>query len=97
MPFDPIIGDAGTASEVAIDWILTGPPNVDPGTVAAATAVAGTPGYYTPSGANAPANLAGLTGVTASPATAWAVGQYVITADMTANHWTGTAWAAGKA
>jgi hypothetical protein len=44
-----------------------------------------------------PANLAALSGITASPATAWATGQYVITADLLANHWTGTAWAAGKA
>ena len=44
-----------------------------------------------------PANLAALTsgGVVASPATAWTSGQYVITADMLAANWTGTAWAAG--
>lgn len=90
-------GDAGAASEVVIDWNLTGPPNVDTGAVTATGATAGTPGFYTPSGANVPANLAALGSVTASPATAWTTGQYVITADLTANHWTGTAWAAGKA
>ena len=96
-PFDQIVGDAGATAEVAIDWNLTGPPSVDTGTVAAATATAGAPGYYSPSGAQAPANLAALTGVTASPTAAWATGQYVITGDLLANHWTGSAWAAGKA
>jgi len=96
-PFDLIVGDAGSTAEVAIDWNLTAPPTVDLGTVAATGATAGTPGFYSPSGAQAPANLAALTGVTATPATAWATGQFVITADMLANHWGGAAWAAGKA
>jgi len=96
-PFDQIVGDAGATAEVAIDWNLTGAPSVDTGTVAATTATSGAPGYYSPSGAQAPANLAALTGVTASPTAAWATGQYVITGDLLANHWTGSAWAAGKA
>jgi hypothetical protein len=96
-PFELIVGDAGTAAEVAIDWNLTAPPNIDTGAVAATGATSGAPGYYTPSGANVPANLAALTGITASPSTAWATGQYVITADLLAAHWTSSAWAAGKA
>ena len=96
-PFDLIVGDAGSTAEVAIDWNLTAPPTVDLGAVAATGATAGTPGFYSPSGAQAPANLAALTGVTATPATAWATGQFVITADMLANHWSGAAWATGKA
>jgi hypothetical protein len=96
-PFDLITGDAGAASEVPIDWILTGPPTVDTGSVTATGATAGSPGYFTPSGATTPANLAALTGITASPATAWTTGQYVITADLLANHWSGSAWVAGKA
>ncbi|HEY2302708.1 MAG TPA: hypothetical protein VGH66_12500 [Acidimicrobiales bacterium] len=96
-PFDLIVGDAGTAAEVAIDWNLTGPPTVDNGSVAATGAQAGSPGYFTPSGASVPANLAALTGISAVPATAWATGQYVITADLLANHWSGSAWVAGKA
>jgi hypothetical protein len=91
-----MVGDAGAASECQIDWNLTGPPTIDTGTVAAATAVAGAPGYYTPSGAQIPANLAALATVTASPAATWASGQYVITGDLTANYWNGTAWTAGK-
>jgi hypothetical protein len=96
-PFDYLIGDAGAASTVPIDWNLTSFPTVDTGAVTAVGATAGSPGFYTPSGASTPANLAALTGITATPATAWAVGQYVITADLLANHWSGSAWVAGKA
>jgi hypothetical protein len=97
MPFELLIGDAGAGSEVAIDWNMTQPPSVNTGTVPATGANTGAPGYFTPSGAQTPANLAALTGITASPTTAWVSGNYVITADLLANHWTGTAWAAGKA
>jgi hypothetical protein len=96
-PFTLLGGDAGAASQVQIDWNLTGPPAVDNGAVAATGATAGAPGYFTPSGATSPANLAALTGITATPATAWTPGQYVITADLTAQHWSGSAWVAGKA
>jgi hypothetical protein len=96
-PFELLIGDAGASSEVAIDWNLLAPPNVDNGSVAATGATAGQPGYYSPSGASVPANLAALAGVTATPATAWATGTYVLTADLLGAHWSGTAWAAGKA
>lgn len=95
-PFTFMLGDAGTASECAIDWNLTGPPTIDMGAVAATGAVAGAPGYYTPSGAQIPANLAALASVVANPAATWATGQYVVTADMLANNWNGTAWVAGK-
>jgi len=95
-PFDIITGDAGAASQVQIDWNLTAAPSVDHGAVTATGAVAGTPGYFTPTGATVPANLAALTGITASPATTWASGQYVITADLLANNWNGSAWVAGK-
>jgi hypothetical protein len=96
-PYRYIGGDAGALSEVDIDWVLTGPPSVDTGAVTATGATAGAPGFYTPSGASVPANLAALSGVTATPTAAWATGQYVITADLLANHWSGTAWVAGKA
>jgi hypothetical protein len=91
-------GVAGAASEVNIDWTMTAPPTRNVGTVVPATgATAGTPGTFTPSGATTPANLAGLSGVTASPNTAWATGQWVTTADAQWAHWSGTAWALGKA
>ncbi|HEV7535582.1 MAG TPA: hypothetical protein VGP90_08105, partial [Acidimicrobiia bacterium] len=95
-PFEILGGDAGAASEVNIDWNLTAAPAVDNGAVAATGAVAGTPGYFSPSGAATPANLAGLSGVVANPATNWTPGQYVITADLLAANWNGSAWAAGK-
>jgi hypothetical protein len=96
-PYRYIGGDAGTLSEVDIDWIMTGPPSVDTGAVAATGATAGSPGFFTPSGANPPANLAALTGITATPVAAWAVGQYVRTADQLGSHWSGSAWVAGVA
>jgi hypothetical protein len=96
-PFDIMNGDAGAASQIQIDWNLTAAPAVDHGAVAAVGATAGAPGYYTPSGATTPANLAALTGITASPAAAWTTGQYVITGDFLAAHWSGSAWVAGKA
>jgi hypothetical protein len=96
-PFDYIIGDAGAASTVAIDWNLLAEPDVDNGTIAATSALAGEPGYFLPPGALLPANRQGLTGITANPTTAWAEGQYVITADLLAAHWDGSAWDDGKA
>lgn len=94
-PYTVFGGAAGAASEVDIDWIMTAPPTRTTAGVAATGATAGAPGYFTPSGATTPANLAALTGITASPATAWTTGQYVITADLLAANWTGSAWAAG--
>jgi len=55
------------------------------------------PGSFTPAGAMAPANLAGMTGVAANPATAWPVGTYVRLGDGSTAHWNGTAWVAGVA
>jgi hypothetical protein len=91
------VGDAGTNAEVKIDWAMTSPPSVNTGSVAATGATGGAPGFYTPTGAATPANLAALAGLTASPTTAWPTGQYVITADLLAAYWNGTAWTAGKA
>lgn len=59
-------------------------------------ATAGTPGSLTPAGAVA-ANLAALTGKTASPTTVWTTGQNVVLGDASLAHWNGTAWAAGAA
>jgi hypothetical protein len=60
-------------------------------------AAAGTPGTWTPQGANVPADRAALATVTATPATLWTVGQYVVTFDLAESHWNGTAWAANRA
>lgn len=58
-------------------------------------ATAGKPGNFTPAGCVTPANLAGLTGITASPATAWTIGQSVVTANALNAYWNGTAWTLG--
>jgi HK97 family phage major capsid protein len=68
------------------------------GTEAAATgATAGTPGAWTPPGSRAPADHAAMGGVTASPATAWNGGEYVITGDTNDTYWDGAAWQLGRA
>jgi hypothetical protein len=72
----------------------------DGGGTQATGATAGTPGTFTPGGSTPPANVAGMTGLTASPTTAWTTGQYVQTGTAGgAGHayWNGTAWAAGQA
>jgi len=68
-----------------------------PAVIAATGATAGSPGTFTPAGAQHPANLTQMTGVTASPTTAWTTGQSVVTADAGHCHWSGTAWVAGLA
>lgn len=58
--------------------------------------VAGTPGYFTPQGAPPPANLSAMTGITASPATAWTTGQYIVIGGAAEASWNGTAWVTGR-
>ena len=61
------------------------------------TATAGKPGFYGPTGAANPTNLAAMASITAIPSTAWTTGQFVNVADGTRAHWTSSAWAAGPA
>lgn len=65
--------------------------------VPATSAVAGIPGTYLPANSYGRANLVGMTGLTASPNTAWTVGQYVTMRDGNKAHWSGTLWVAGPA
>ena len=58
------------------------------------TATAGTPGTFSGS---TPADFAGMTGVIASPTTAWTTGQYVVLGDASHAYWNGTAWTVGDA
>jgi len=68
------------------------------GGIIATGATAGTPGTYTPSGADLPVSIAAMTGVVlASPTTAWTTGQNVKLDDGSAVHWSSTAWVAGVA
>ncbi len=64
---------------------------------AATGATAGSPGSFTPAGAQVPATLAAMSGLTALPATAWTTGQHVATGDAVHCHWNGTAWTTGDA
>jgi hypothetical protein len=72
---------------------FTGPPP----TVVATGATAGSPGTFTPSGAGAPANLAAMSGIVATPSTAWTTGQSVVLGDASHCHWNATAWVTGLA
>ncbi|MFI1655619.1 hypothetical protein ACH4ZU_12030 [Streptomyces sp. NPDC020472] len=60
-------------------------------------ASAGTPGTFSPEGAVAPENLAAMSGVIATPTSAWTTGQHVVLGDSTKAYWNGTAWVAGQA
>jgi hypothetical protein len=68
-----------------------------PGSAVATGATAGTPGTFTPPGAAPPANLAGMTGIVATPTTAWTTGQHVVLGDASHAYWNATAWTAGDA
>lgn len=70
---------------------------VTPLGVIATGATSGTPGSFTPAGAYAPPNLAGMTGITASPTTAWTTGQYVTLGDGSKAHWDSDSWEVGPA
>jgi hypothetical protein len=74
-----------------VGWTPEPPPSVATG------ATAGTPGAWTPPGATAPADLAAMSGVTASPATPWTTGQYMALGDLSQASWNGTGWVAGAA
>lgn len=59
-------------------------------------ATAGIPGTWTPALSEAPDKFSAMTGIVATPATAWTTGQYVLLGDGSFAHWNGTAWVAGK-
>jgi hypothetical protein len=82
------------APKVTGTWNASGPWTV-PGTVVATGATAGLPGSFTPAGATPPYALANLTGITASPATNWTVGQHVELGNGSDANWNGTSWVAG--
>lgn len=58
---------------------------------------AGTPGAFTPTYSDIPADFAAITGITANPATAWATGEHVVLLDKSKAYWNGTAWQVGEA
>lgn len=86
----PICANGNTGAQVAItctaDIVPTG-------------ATAGTPGAFTPAGANLPDTLADLqaSAIVASPATAWTTGQFVVLGDSSHAYWDSNSWEAGEA
>lgn len=100
---EPTPGWSNSAPDGGISTRETPAPGVDmrqPGWSnhgpVATGATAGTPGSFTPANSDTPNALSLMTGVTASPATAWTTGQYVVLGDGSFANWTGSAWAAGK-
>ena len=90
----------GVTSAIVIDSSFVANGNWTRTSMVAATGASGLPsgpGTFTPSGAMPPANLGAMTGITASPATAWTSGQHVRLADGSYAYWDGTAWVAGVA
>jgi len=89
----------GITSAVTIDATFVANGAWTRSSMVAATGATGvsSPGSFTPAGAMPPANLAGMTGLTANPNTAWPVGTYVRLGDGSTAHWSGTAWVAGIA
>ena len=69
------------------------PTSQDPATGASA----GSPGTWTPSGGQPPADFAALSSMTADPTTAWSEGQYVTLGDNSDAYWDGTNWVVGRA
>jgi len=89
----------GVTSAVTIDGTFMANGAWSRSSMVAATGASATstPGSFTPAGAMAPTNLAGLAAVTATPSSAWTAGQYVRLGDGSSAHWNGTAWVAGVA
>ena len=97
----PLLEAVPDTNHLHVQLTTVSPPTPSCGATAlgvpATGADAGSPGTYTPAQSYGPADLAGLTTVTANPATAWTTGQYVPLRDGSTAHWTGSAWAAGPA
>ena len=75
--------------EASCDCLPSGPDSTG--------ATAGSPGTWTPTDSVPPADFASITGITASPATAWTTGQYVILEDDSHAYWDGSDWQVGEA
>jgi hypothetical protein len=77
------------------------PPESDCDPIAVGTlatgATSGSPGTWEPANSYGPDDISDMTGVTATPNSAWSSGQYVTLGDGSKAHWSGTAWAAGPA
>ena len=93
-----------TAEQPAAGWSGTFVPAPDNSincmveTVATgATEVAGAAGTWTPADSIAPANLAAMSTVAATPTSAWGAGSHMVLGDASQATWDGTAWTAPSA
>jgi hypothetical protein len=95
---DELYGGAATEAHLPLPDEVIALLNPNPAT----GATSGTPGTWTPAGSAPPASVAALQtgGLAATPATAWATGEYVQTGTAGVSgqaYWDGTAWVTGKA
>lgn len=98
-PDGDILGGEANPSPTArltteVEWTYTERPVKVTTPSPATTATAGSPGVFN---GVAPANLAAMTGITASPSSAWTTGQHVVLGDASKAYWSGSAWTAGEA
>jgi hypothetical protein len=84
----PVCANGNTGAQVAITCAAD---------IAPTGATAGEPGVFTPAGALTPQHFADLSGITASPATAWTAGEFVLLGDGSHAYWNSTAWTVGIA
>jgi len=75
-----------------IDMDIPGWSNNGP---ASTGATAGIPGAWTPTNSDRPNRFQDMNTITASPATAWTTGQYIVLGDGSKAYWGGAAWTAG--
>ena len=88
-----VLGDASLAYWDSADWQVGKSPGP-----ASTGATMGSPGTFTPSGSDIPADFADLVAtVTADPVTTWTPGTWVVLGDATLAYWDGTAWQVGVA
>ena len=97
-----VVAAAGETVCIEVRSIVAGTPGPaaqECATVAAAPAdgaTAGTPGIFTPPGADIPADFAGMSVITANPLTGWGAGTWVEPADASETYWDGFAWVVGQ-
>jgi hypothetical protein len=110
-PYNVVNGAGGTPGKLAtaisatdhlhVQLTTLAPPSpsctATPSGPKSTSATAGTPGTYSPVDSYPPTNFTALATwpLTASPATNWTAGQYIVLDDDTKAHWNGTAWVAG--
>lgn len=111
-PYDVVLDESDQPAPLAVPWStgdhflhrLTSVAPPEPSDCIASgpaptTATAGTPGTWGPVDSYPEETLVSLqaSSVTASPATAWGTGEYMVLGDGTRAHWDGSAWVAGIA